>query len=364
MKELIRSWFYRYFSDPQVFILGFLLLLGFAFVLFLGNTLIPVFAAVVIAYLLDGMVTRLHRWRIPRKIGVTVVFVLFMVGLFLVIIVLLPLLSRQIGQLLQQLPSMVASAQKELMQLPERYPEVISEIQIEQIIGFLGPELSKVGQRILSLSLASVRGFISLLVYVILVPLLVFFFLKDKLKILAWFKNILPDDPRLATEVWVEVNQQVSNYVRGKIWEIIIVWATSYVTFAFLHMQFALLLSLFVGLSVLVPYIGVTVMFLPVALIAYFQWGLGSEWVYAVAAYAIIQTFDGNLLAPLLLSGVVNLHPVAIIVAVLVFGGLWGVWGLFFAIPLATLVEAVLKAWFRRHKQPPGGEEELQTGGI
>jgi putative permease len=104
------------------------------------------------------------------------------------------------------------------------------------------------------------------------------------------------------------------------------------------------LLSLFVGLSVLVPYIGATVMFLPVGFIAFFQWGLNSDFFYIMIAYSIIQALDGNLLVPLLLSGVVNLHPVAIIVAVLLFGGLWGILGLFFAIPLATLVHAVVKA--------------------
>ena len=83
----------------------------------------------------------------------------------------------------------------------------------------------------------------------------------------------------------------------------------------------------------------------PVALIAYFQWGLGSEFAYVLAAYIIIQALDGNVLVPLLFSEVVDLHPVAIIVAVLVFGGIWGFWGVFFAIPLATLVQAVLKAW-------------------
>jgi putative permease len=62
-------------------------------------------------------------------------------------------------------------------------------------------------------------------------------------------------------------------------------------------------------------------------------------------AYGIIQALDGNVVVPLLFSEAVNLHPVAIIVAVLVFGGLWGFWGVFFAIPLATLVMAVLHAW-------------------
>ena len=62
-------------------------------------------------------------------------------------------------------------------------------------------------------------------------------------------------------------------------------------------------------------------------------------------AYLVIQALDGNLLVPLLFGEVVSLHPVAIIVAILVFGGLWGFWGVFFAIPLATLVNAILRAW-------------------
>jgi len=158
--------------------------------------------------------------------------------------------------------------------------------------------------------------------------------------------GLLPDNRKLATEVWQEVNLQIGNYIRGKLWELLIIWGVSWVTFKLLALQFSMLLSFFVGLSVLVPYIGVIVMFFPVTLIAYFQWGWGADFAYIVMAYSIIQLLDGNLLAPLLLSEVVNLHPVAIIVAVLLFGGLWGIWGLFFAIPLATLVHAVIKAWF------------------
>ena len=61
----------------------------------------------------------------------------------------------------------------------------------------------------------------------------------------------------------------------------------------------------------------------------------------------MIQALDGNVLVPLLFSEAVNMHPVAIIAAVLVFGGIWGMWGVFFAIPLATLVKAILYAWPR-----------------
>jgi putative permease len=346
MVQLIRDWIERYFSDPQFVILGILLVFGFVFIFWLGDMLIPVFASVVIAYLLDGMVMALQHWRVPRIASVMVVFLLFMACLLAILIVLLPKLSWQIGQLLQALPTMLASGQKELMLLPERYPDFISEIQIKQFLNFINSEFTSLLQRILSFSVASVRGLISILVYLVLVPFLVFFFLKDKTKIINWLTTLLPDNRKLAAEVWQEVNQQIGNYIRGKLWELLIIWGVSWITFKLLALQFSMLLSMFVGLSVLVPYIGVIVMFFPVTLMAYFQWGWGSDFAYTVIAYSIIQLLDGNLLAPLLLSEVVNLHPVAIIVAVLLFGGLWGIWGLFFAIPLATLVHAVIKAWF------------------
>ena len=70
--------------------------------------------------------------------------------------------------------------------------------------------------------------------------------------------------------------------------------------------------------------------------------------LYVISAYTVIQFLDGNVLVPVLFSEVVNLHPLAIIVAVLFFGGLWGMWGVFFAIPLATLIQAVINAWPRQ----------------
>jgi len=348
MKKLLAEWIRKYLSDPQVIILGLLLILGFVTILLLGKMLLPVFAGIVIAFLLDSFVSLFVRVHIPRRISVVVVFVVFLVFLVVLLVVFLPLLSDQIRQLFQQLPSMIGGIQKALMLLPERYPDLISEAQIRNIIIFLSSELTSAGQRLLSLSVASVRGVISVIVYLILVPFLVFFFLKDKAAILHWLGGFLPENRGLATEVWHEVNQQIGNYIRGKIWEIIIVWVVTYVTFLALKIQFAMLLALLVGLSVLIPYIGAAVMYLPVALVAYFQWGLSAEFVWALIAYSIIQLLDGNLLAPLLLSGVVNLHPVAIISAVLVFGGLWGFWGLIFAVPLATLVHAVIKAFFNR----------------
>ena len=93
-----------------------------------------------------------------------------------------------------------------------------------------------------------------------------------------------------------------------------------------------------------VPYIGATLVTIPVALVGLIQFGTGDTFLYLIIVYFVIQALDGNLLVPLLFSETNNLHPVAIIAAVLFFGGIWGFWGVFFAIPLATLVVAVIDA--------------------
>ena len=283
-------------------------------------------------------------------VAVGIVFILFLIALGLILFGLLPLLSRQVSQLVQQLPSMVAKGQQVLMMLPEKYPELITAQQVQDVIAALGGEVGTIGQKVLSWSLASVVGVITLLVYLVLLPLLVFFFLKDKEKIVAWIAHLLPEDRKIAVHVWKEVDKQISNYIRGKFIEIVIVWSATYVTFALFGLQYAMLLSVLVGLSVVIPYIGATVVTIPVVLVAWFQWGWSPEFGWLLAAYFVVQAIDGNVLVPLLFSEVVSLHPIAIIVAILVFGGFWGFWGVFFAIPLATLVNAVIQAWPTRRE--------------
>jgi putative permease len=348
MFQLFKEWRDRHFSDPQRVILGIMLLVGAGLVYFLGSLLAPVLISIIIAYLLDGLVSMLKRFRLPRLAAVSIVFTIFMLSMVVITLWLIPLTVKQVSQLVQQLPGMLATVQYRLLELPTSYPELISESQVRQVIDFLNTGISTLGRRVLTLSVASVVGLIHLVVYLVLVPFMVFFMLKDKEVILAWGRRFLPDNMDLTESVWQEANDQVTNYIRGKCWELLIIWGVSYAVFRALGLQFSLLLSLFVGLSVLIPYIGVTVMGFVMALVAFIQWGWTSELASAMVAYAVIQILDGNLLAPLLLSGVVNLHPVAIVVAVLLFGGLWGLWGLFFAIPLATLINAVIKAWIAR----------------
>jgi len=344
MIDVLKGWYNRHFSDPQAVILAILLVVGFSIILMMGEVLTPVIAAIVIAYVLEGLVKKLQICKVPHLISVISVVTFFIFSLLIIFLVIVPLISKQLSQFFVELPNMISKGQSILMTLPQQYP-FISETQIQELVTSLHAELAALGQKVVSISLSSAVDIFTLLVYMVVVPLLVFFFLKDKTQVIAWLMRFLPSKEGLASEVWTEVDKKIGKYIRGKLLEILIVGIATYIPLKIMGLNYAELLCLFVGLSVIIPYVGAVAVTIPVALIAYFQWGISSDFLYLMLFYGGVQFLDGNLLVPLLFSEVVNMHPAAIIIAVLVFGGLWGVWGVFFAIPLATLIQAVINAW-------------------
>jgi putative permease len=345
MFKLFRDWYTRKFSDPHAVTLVVILACAFLFIALFSHLLMPVLVALAIAFLLDLPVNRMISLNLSRT-GAAAFVVFTFVGLMLISMLgLMPIIWKQSSSLLQEVPHMISQGQQYLLTLPEQYPDIIQASQIETFIAAVKEKLLEWGQLALTASLNSISDLVALMIYLILVPLMVFFFLKDKSDLLASVALFFPKERRMATQVGKEMNQQIMNYIRGKIIEILIVGLSTTIAFILLDLQYAVLLGVLVGLSVLVPYVGATIVTIPVFLVALFQWGFSNELGYVMLAYGIIQALDGNVIVPLLFSEAVNLHPVTIIIAVIFFGGLWGFWGVFFAIPLATLVKAVINAW-------------------
>ncbi|MBR7627885.1 MAG: hypothetical protein RIQ83_718 [Pseudomonadota bacterium] len=348
MLEVLKRWYQTRFSDPDAVALFLLLVFSFAMLWLFGSLLTPILVAIVMAYLLEWPVLRLQRSGLSRTLATTLVLLLFIAVTVMSLLGLIPTLVSQGINLIKEAPSMLAHAQDYVRTLPELYPEFIDVTLVETVIDSIRQRILSGGEHLVTASLSSLVNVVVLLIYLILVPLMVFFMLKDKQLLLSGLARFMPRNRALVKQVGNEMNGQIINYVRGKVIEILIVGVTSYITFAMMGLRYSALLAVAVGFSVLIPYIGAAVMTVPVAMVALFQWGFSSEFVWVMVAYLVIQALDGNLLAPLLFSEAVNLHPIAIIIAVLVFGGLWGFWGVFFAIPLATLVKAVINAWPKR----------------
>jgi len=350
MFSQIKDWYHRNFSDPQVVILALWLVFGVVVIMAFGRMLAPVFASVVVAYLLEGLVARLERLGFPRMLAVSAVFSAFMAVLIVVFFGITPMIIRQVIDAAREFPGYIGQIQQFVLQLPDRYPQIVGEGQVNDILESIRRYIGDQSSKVVSPSglPSGLMYLIGLVVFLVLMPILVFFFLKDKRQILAWFARYLPRNRALTMRVWSEVDAQIGNYIRGKVLEILIVWIVTFTTFSLLDLPFAMLISMIVGFSVLIPYIGAAIVTIPVAIVAFIEFGFTADFAWVMVAYAIIQMLDGNVLVPVLFSEVVSLHPVAIIIAVLVFGGIWGFWGVFFAIPLATLVNAVLRAWPRQ----------------
>lgn len=346
MIALVKTWYNRYFSDPQAVILTAVLVIGTTIILTMGDMLLPVLASIVIAYLLEGVVRNMQRFGSKRITAVILVFSIFLAFLIFLIFGVAPLVSSQLSELFKELPRYLSDGQQLLLQLPQHY-SFVSELQVKELIDLINREITDLGSHIVTLSFSSIPGLITLAVYIFLVPMLVFLFMKDKERIWNWFAGMLPTNRTLVSQVSDEMDLQLGKYIRGKFLEIMVVGIVTYIGFAIIGIKYSILLSVLVGLSVLIPYIGAAAVTIPVVLIAFFQWGWTTEFFWLMGFFGVSQALDGTVLVPWLFSGLVNLHPIAIIVSVLVFGGLWGFWGVFFAIPLATLVSAVIHAWPR-----------------
>ena len=348
MIRVIKAWVDRYFSDEEAVVLFLILTFGLGFVVLWGDIMAPVIAGAILAFVLQGLVTYLVSHGVNKSLAIYGAFTFFIAMVTTFFLVLMPIVWAQLSSLVNDIPEILSTVESYIVMAHENYPGLLSLEDIDKIYEQASAEIASFVQWVASHSLKSLPLLITFLIYLIVVPILVFFFLKDKDRIFVGVARLLPANRKLMTSVWEEMNMQFANYIRGKVVEIVIVGGATYISFVVLGLNYSALLGFLVGLSVVIPYIGAVIVTIPVTMIALFQFGLQDQFYYVMLAYLVIQMLDGNVLVPLLFSEVVNLHPIIIIVSVLFFGGIWGIWGVFFAIPLATLIKAVFTAWPRQ----------------
>ena len=343
----ISNWFRRNFSDPASVGLFFTVLFVLLFLEFFGHFFMPVLISIVLTYLLLSVVRRLERWHFPHFLAVISVFLVFIGLVVFALVWLLPIIVHQLQNLVTELPNAFSQGHRWITILMKKYPVIFADPHFQQSLLFVQNEFSHFGQIALKHFWALIPNLITIVLYFILVPLLLFFFLKDSTTIVHWFTQFLPKNRSLISNVWKDVNEKIGCYVRGRVIEVMLVGFVSSVLFSVLGLDYAILLGAVVGVSVIIPYIGAVIATIPVVVIALMQWGIAPHFLYLLIGYALIIGLDANVLVPLLFAETMDLHPVVIILSVIVFGGLWGFWGVFFAIPLATVADVVLRTWPR-----------------
>ena len=344
MFDYLKGFFRNYFYEEEQFAALFLLIIAGVLLYFVGSTITPIFVSILIAYLLNGVMNFFEGKNYSKKIAFYFSFTIFLVFYFIVLVS-LPYITGQIASLLNELPAIVAFVENLFDNLMTRYPNFFTTEQVEEIFASSTSFIPSIAEQVLIQLNTGFSAIMNALIFLILTPILVFFFLKDKSEMLSYVTYFLPNKRILLSQIWNDLNIQLFGYVRGKALEMLIVGSVTTLAFLILGVNYSVILGILVGMSVLIPLFGAILVTIPVVAIGLFQWGLDTSFFIFLFIYLLIQILDGNVLFPLLMGNEVNLHPVLIILAILVFGGIWGFWGLLLAVPIATLIRAVFKVW-------------------
>ena len=335
----------KIFSNEETIVFSLGILLFFIIISYFGSILTPFLISVVVAYLLVGLQKKIQSYNVGENVSLIITFSIFIITGAALIVWLVPLLYIQLQAFVLDVPNLFNNFLDFMSDLPAKFPELVSSEQIAVFFQAVSEEISVIAQNIVKSSISGIQSTITILLYIILFPILVFFFLFDRKNIINGALKIIPCKREMFSNVWSEMDIQLSNYVRGKTIEIFIVGIVAAIIFSSLGLKYSALLSVLVGLSVIIPYVGAFLVTIPVVIVGLLQFGLGTQFYLLVGLYLLLQALDGNLLVPLIFSETVKLHPVVIILAVFIFGSMFGFWGVFFSIPIATFIKAVWNAW-------------------
>ena len=335
----------KIFSNEETIVFSLAILLFFVVIAYFGSILTPFLISVVVAYLLVGLQKKIQSYNVSQIASLIITFSIFIISGATLVVWLVPLLYIQLQAFILDVPNLFNNFLDFMSDLPAKFPELVSSEQIAIFFQAVSEEISVIAQNIVKSSISGIQSTITILLYIILFPILVFFFLFDRKNIIDGMLKVIPGKREMFSNVWTEMDIQLSNYVRGKTIEIFIVGIVAAIIFSSLGLKYSALLSVLVGLSVIIPYVGAFLVTIPVVIVGLLQFGLGTQFYLLVGLYLLLQALDGNLLVPLIFSETVKLHPVVIILAVFIFGSMFGFWGVFFSIPIATFIKAVWNAW-------------------
>ena len=345
MFEQVNKVLKNIFNNEETIIFSLAILLFFLVISFFGSILTPFIISMVVAYLLVGMQKKIQSYDVSANVSLIITFSVFIITGAALLIWLVPLLYIQLQAFILDVPNLINNFLDFVSGLPAKFPDLVSSEQISIFFQAVSEEASVIAQNIVKSSISGIQSAITFLLYIILFPILVYFFLFDRKNIIDGFIKIIPGKRQMLSNIWAEMDIQLSNYVRGKTIEIFIVGIAAAIIFVSLGLKYSALLSVLVGLSVIIPFVGAFLVTIPIVIVGLLQFGLSTEFYLLIGLYLLLQALDGNLLVPIIFSETVKLHPVVIILAVFIFGSMFGFWGVFFSIPIATFIKAVWNAW-------------------
>jgi predicted PurR-regulated permease PerM len=319
----------------------------------LGSTLLPFLLGAALAYFLDPLADSLQRLGLSRVLATAVIATIAVLALVLALVLLVPIAFEQVQALVVALPDYIAG----LMDLlGRRYPELFGEQSpIMRNLSDAETMLREGGLTVLNQVLIGSLKVLDFLILLVVTPVVTFYLLLDWDKLVQEVNRILPRQHaptirRLARDIDVVL----AGFVRGQLSVCLILGAFYAVALMAIGLQYGFLVGLIAGLVSFVPYVGSVVGLLLSVGIALFQFWDDKVWIVVTAGIFFLgQFFEGNILSPNLIGKSVGLHPVWLILALAVFGSLFGFTGLLVAVPVSAALGVLWRFLVERYRESP-----------
>lgn len=314
----------------------------FVLVYLLQPVLTPFVVGVALAYLGDPLVDRLEGWRLNRTAGVLVVFAVFGTVIVLSLLVLVPILIREVVELVRDIPEFILWLQKTTSPVLMKYFGVDPfDIRLEELREKLTENWKETGSfatKVLSEVTSSGFKLMTWAANIVLIPVVAFYLMRDWDKLVAAIADLVPRKMYVTTaKLAKECDEVLSAFLRGQLLIMLLLGCIYAAGLYFVGLDLALLIGLLAGLASIVPYLGFAVGIIVASLAAIFQYQDFIHLVYVAIVFSVGQALEGMVLTPLLVGDRIGLHPVAVIFAVLAGGQLFGFVGVLLALPLAAV---------------------------
>ena len=316
----------------------------------------PFIIAGFLYYVFNPVVLYLEKkFKLPSIWGIVIVFIL-LIGLFVYTVVsLVPNVITQLSGLISASGSLVPNLQKWVDRLSQN--PAFKDVDFKALIDKANISYMDVLQNLLSgvtFSLSNVVGVISKVVMIIgLVPILLFYMLKDGKNMLPFLKKtILKRDKLNIASLLDDMNKTISKYISGASIDCLFIFVTVFISYLIIGIPYAFLFAVFAAITNLIPYLGPYIGLTPVVLSVGFAHPVQA--LIAIVVVLVLQQLDGNIIYPRVVGSAVEIHPVTIMVLMLVAGSLYGLVGMLIAVPFYSLVKEVVKfSWklWENHRQ-------------
>ena len=376
-KHFTLSWFFKWFLDNKattvflvtlllglnIFILSKISFLFFPVIDFLSVVMLPVILSGLLFYLLNPLVDLMEKYKINRVLAISIIFVIIAILLIIGLAVAIPNLQRQVVIFAQNVPSYLEDADRVINDLvTKRLPDDFRP-QLEQVLANFSTQAtawaSNISSKAVNWVSALISGTSQVIVALIIMPFMLFYLLRDGKGLRDYITQFLPNKLREPVgKVLSEVNQQLSNYVRGQITVAVIVAIMFIILFKIIGLRYAVTLGITAGFLNLVPYLGSFLAMIPALVLGLIAGPV--MLLKVIIVFIVEQTIEGRFVSPLILGSQLNIHPITILFVLLTSGSMFGIWGVLLGIPIYASAKVVISAIFDWYKGVSGLYEPVE----